>query len=136
MEVTAASQSLENVEVRVQHMDQLGIDVQVVYPTIFIEQVTDKPEIDVALMQQRRALRRHIVADGEQLPIGFEAVHQGLSVEIRDGAEAKAAEAPVPESLADDVRAMLDEYPTMSWDAAVARLLPDKMGTSDAPNKN
>jgi len=30
-------------------MDQLGIDVQVVYPTIFIEQVTDKPEIDVAL---------------------------------------------------------------------------------------
>jgi predicted TIM-barrel fold metal-dependent hydrolase len=49
MEVTPASQSLENVEVRVQHMDQLGIDVQVVYPTIFIEQVTDKPEIEVAL---------------------------------------------------------------------------------------
>jgi predicted TIM-barrel fold metal-dependent hydrolase len=49
MEVTPASQILENVEVRVQHMDQLGIDVQVVYPTIFIEQVTDKPEIEVAL---------------------------------------------------------------------------------------
>jgi hypothetical protein len=49
MEVTPASQSLENVEVRVHHMDQLGIEVQVVYPTIFIEQVTDKPEINVAL---------------------------------------------------------------------------------------
>jgi predicted TIM-barrel fold metal-dependent hydrolase len=49
MEVPPASQSLENVEVRVHHMDQLGIDVQVVYPTIFIEQVTDKPEIEVAL---------------------------------------------------------------------------------------
>jgi predicted TIM-barrel fold metal-dependent hydrolase len=49
MEVTSASQSLENVEVRANHMDQLGIDVQVVYPTIFIEQVTDKPEIEVAL---------------------------------------------------------------------------------------
>ena len=44
MAVTSASQSLENVEVRVHHMDQLGIDVQVVYSTIFIEQVTDKPE--------------------------------------------------------------------------------------------
>jgi len=40
---------MENVAARIRHMDQLGIDVQVVYPTIFIEQVTDKPEIEVAL---------------------------------------------------------------------------------------
>ncbi|MBM3945480.1 MAG: hypothetical protein FJ317_08360 [SAR202 cluster bacterium] len=49
MSVDDASQSMENVQMRVQHMDSLGIDTQVVYPTIFIEQVTDKPEIDVAL---------------------------------------------------------------------------------------
>ena len=43
MAVTPASQSLENVEVRVHHMDQLGINVQVVYPTIFIEQAPTNP---------------------------------------------------------------------------------------------
>jgi predicted TIM-barrel fold metal-dependent hydrolase len=30
-------------------MDELGIDTQILYPTIFIEQVTDKAEIEVAL---------------------------------------------------------------------------------------
>ncbi len=49
MTVDDASQSMENVEMRVRHLDSLGIDIQVVYPTIFIEQVTDKPEIEVAL---------------------------------------------------------------------------------------
>ncbi|MEK7783447.1 MAG: amidohydrolase family protein, partial [Candidatus Binatota bacterium] len=34
---------------RLSHMDELGIDVQVLYPTIFIEQVTDRPEWEIAI---------------------------------------------------------------------------------------
>ena len=30
-------------------LDKLGIDVQVLYPTIFIEQITDKVEWEIAI---------------------------------------------------------------------------------------
>jgi hypothetical protein len=30
-------------------MDEMGIDIQVMYPTIFIQQVTDKPEFEVPI---------------------------------------------------------------------------------------
>src|SRR5687768_18447747 len=32
------TREMENVQARLNHMDQLGIDIQVLYPTIFIEQ--------------------------------------------------------------------------------------------------
>jgi len=34
---------------RVRHMDELGTEVQVIYPTLFLVAVSDKPEIDLAL---------------------------------------------------------------------------------------
>ena len=40
---------MENVEARLRHLDELGIDVQVLYPSIFIEQCADRPEADVAI---------------------------------------------------------------------------------------
>src|SRR4029434_3638251 len=40
---------MENVPARLRHMDELGIDVQVLYPTMFIEQITDKPAWEVAI---------------------------------------------------------------------------------------
>ena len=43
------TREMENVEARLKHMDELGIDVQVLYPTIFIEQVTDKPSVEIPL---------------------------------------------------------------------------------------
>lgn len=49
MAVSRETASMENVEARIDHMDRLGIDVQVLYPTIFTRQVTDKAEIEVAL---------------------------------------------------------------------------------------
>ncbi|MBI2348312.1 MAG: hypothetical protein HYV05_06605, partial [Deltaproteobacteria bacterium] len=43
------TREMENVPARLKHMDELGIDVQVLYPTIFIEQVTDKPEWEIPI---------------------------------------------------------------------------------------
>ena len=40
---------MENVGVRLDHMTELGIDIQVVHPTIFIEQVADRPNVEVAI---------------------------------------------------------------------------------------
>ena len=43
------TREMENVPARLSHMDELGIDTQVLYPTIFIEQVTDKPAWEIAI---------------------------------------------------------------------------------------
>jgi predicted TIM-barrel fold metal-dependent hydrolase len=49
LKTTQHSREMGDVEMRVEHMDELGIDVQILYGTIFIEQITDRPEVDVAL---------------------------------------------------------------------------------------
>ena len=43
------TREMENVEARVRHMDELGIDIQVVHSTIFIERVADSPEAEIAI---------------------------------------------------------------------------------------
>ena len=43
------TREMENVPARLRHMDQLGIDIQVLYPTIFIEQIADKAEWEIAI---------------------------------------------------------------------------------------
>ncbi len=43
------TREMENVPARLKHMDELGIDVQVLYPTMFIEQVTDKVHWEIAI---------------------------------------------------------------------------------------
>src|SRR5262245_59311500 len=48
METPRETREMENVLARLKHMDELGIDVQVLYPTIFIEQITDKIEWEIA----------------------------------------------------------------------------------------
>lgn len=44
-----AAREVDDVALRLQHMDELGIDLQVLYHTLFIGQVTNRPEIDVAI---------------------------------------------------------------------------------------
>src|SRR5499427_2331038 len=39
----------ENVDVRLRHMDQLGVDIQVLWPTLFLERVADRPEAEIAV---------------------------------------------------------------------------------------
>src|SRR5438477_10034617 len=51
MDTPQDTREMENVDARVAHMDELGIDVQVLYPTIFIGPVADKPQWDVPICQ-------------------------------------------------------------------------------------
>jgi len=44
-----AARDLDDVELRLKHMDELGIDVQVLHNTFWIEQVSERPEVEAAL---------------------------------------------------------------------------------------
>ena len=43
------ARELLDVSARLRHMDELGVDVHVLYPTFFLSRVTDRPEVEVAL---------------------------------------------------------------------------------------
>jgi len=49
MTTTMATRDLADVAARIKHMDELGIDIQVLYPSIFLDPCTDRPDTDVAL---------------------------------------------------------------------------------------
>ena len=42
---------MREIDARLKHMDQLGIDVQVLYPSLFLRPLTGKPEIETALFR-------------------------------------------------------------------------------------
>lgn len=44
-----AARELHDVELRLEHMDRLGIDIQVLHNTLWIEQVTQRPDAEAAL---------------------------------------------------------------------------------------
>ena len=43
------AREMEDIGARLAHMDQLGIDVQVLYPTVFLRPWTENPEVEYAL---------------------------------------------------------------------------------------
>lgn len=47
---TDETREMRNVEGRLEHMDELGVDVQVLYTTLLLLPVTDKPEVELALI--------------------------------------------------------------------------------------
>jgi predicted TIM-barrel fold metal-dependent hydrolase len=49
MNTSAGARELARVDLRLEHMDQLGIDIQVLHNTLWIEQVTNRPEAELAL---------------------------------------------------------------------------------------
>src|SRR5215218_8876539 len=48
-EMTRAEREMDDLPGRLSHMDELGTDIQVLYPTIFLGPVTQKPEVEAAL---------------------------------------------------------------------------------------
>jgi uncharacterized protein len=44
-----ATRELQDVGARLEHMDALGVDIQVMYPTLFLMQVSGKPDVEAAL---------------------------------------------------------------------------------------
>ena len=49
MTTTMATRDLADVAARIKHMGDLGIDIQILYPSIFLDQCTERPDTDVAL---------------------------------------------------------------------------------------
>ncbi len=43
------SRELTDVGARLRHMDELGVDIQVIYPTVFLRPFTRRPEVEIAL---------------------------------------------------------------------------------------
>jgi predicted TIM-barrel fold metal-dependent hydrolase len=52
---TVATRELLDVEARLRHMDELGTEIQVIYPTLFLVEFTEDPELELAL---RRSYNR------------------------------------------------------------------------------
>jgi predicted TIM-barrel fold metal-dependent hydrolase len=48
-ETPQAARELDDVDLRLKHMDELGIDLQVLHNTFWIERITTRPEAEVAL---------------------------------------------------------------------------------------
>ncbi len=48
-ETPQAARELDDVDLRLKHMDDLGIDIQVLHNTFWIEQITTRPEVEAAL---------------------------------------------------------------------------------------
>src|SRR5215475_10188080 len=44
-----AARNMSDLSIRIKHMDELNIDIQVIYPTIFIFPTARRPEADLAL---------------------------------------------------------------------------------------
>ncbi len=63
METPQAARELDDVELRLQHMDQLGIDIQVLHNTLWIEQVAQRPDVEAALC---RSWNRRLAAVWKQ----------------------------------------------------------------------
>lgn len=65
MDTPQETREAENVEARLRHIDELGIDVQVVYPTIFLDQCTERPQVDVAICGSYNRWLAHIWQQGK-----------------------------------------------------------------------
>ncbi|MBM4259833.1 MAG: amidohydrolase [Deltaproteobacteria bacterium] len=48
-DLPVASREMSDLSARIQHMDELGIDFQVIYPTFFITPVSRRPDVDLAV---------------------------------------------------------------------------------------
>ena len=46
---TAVTRELLDVPARLRHMDELGVEVQVIYPTIFLQNMAERPEVELSI---------------------------------------------------------------------------------------
>ena len=44
-----ASREREDIKTRIRHMDELGVSIQVLYPSVFLRPLTSRPEVELAL---------------------------------------------------------------------------------------
>jgi predicted TIM-barrel fold metal-dependent hydrolase len=86
-----AAREMSDLGARLKHMDQLGIDLQVIYPTFFITPVSRRPDIDLAVARSYNRWMADIV---EKEPARFRWVMvpplqsmEHLAAELKFGKE-------------------------------------------------
>jgi predicted TIM-barrel fold metal-dependent hydrolase len=62
---TEATRMLTDVRARVRHMDELGVDIQVLYPTLYLSQITTRPKEEAALSRSYNHWLADIWAQGQ-----------------------------------------------------------------------
>ena len=48
-DTSKTAREMEDIEGRLRHMDELGVNIQVLYPSIFLRPLTSRPEVELAL---------------------------------------------------------------------------------------
>lgn len=56
---------MPDIATRLRHMDELGVDIQVLYPTIFLRVLTKRPEVELALCRSYNRWMADIWAQGK-----------------------------------------------------------------------
>ncbi len=65
VEVPEEAAEAADIEQRLAHMDELGVDVHVLYPTVFLRPLTRRPEVEVALYRSYNRWMDEIHTRGE-----------------------------------------------------------------------
>lgn len=61
-----AAREMANIAARLRHMDELNVDVQVLYPTIFLRPMSRRPEVDLAVCRSYNRWLADIWAQGQK----------------------------------------------------------------------
>jgi predicted TIM-barrel fold metal-dependent hydrolase len=61
-DLPVAAREMSDLGARIKHMDELGIDLQVIYPTFFITPVSRRPDIDLAVSRSYNRWMAEIVS--------------------------------------------------------------------------
>ncbi|NIO11635.1 MAG: amidohydrolase family protein [Deltaproteobacteria bacterium] len=65
-EFPEASREMKDVEIRLRHMDELGVDVQVLFPSLFLRPLTRRPEVERALARSYNRWMIDVCKKGEK----------------------------------------------------------------------
>src|SRR5213594_2602669 len=63
--IPADNLEMRDIEARQKHMDELGIDIQVLYPSLFLRPLTSRPEVELALCKSYNRWLAEIWRKGE-----------------------------------------------------------------------
>jgi predicted TIM-barrel fold metal-dependent hydrolase len=90
LDTPSESREMAEVAARLRHMDELGIDVQVLYPTIFIRPLTKRPEVELALCRSYNRWLADIWAEAKgRLPWAAALPYLSMEAALRELAWAR-----------------------------------------------
>ncbi len=64
-EFPPASREMKDIDLRLRHMDELGVDIQVLFPSVFLNPLTRRPEVELALCKSYNRWLADIWAHGK-----------------------------------------------------------------------